>query len=147
MIKIILILLPIIVFSANDISLNMLGLKQNNDNSFITKKEYGKMLYNNPRGISCKQCHGKNAKGITISKFKHVGKLKTYKCKVKTYDITNISFKDFVYKLDPNNKLKKIDIAKEQVCKKLIYGHIMPKYFLTNEELESLYFYIKHINE
>ena len=25
---------------------------------FITLKEYAKMLYENPRGISCKECHG-----------------------------------------------------------------------------------------
>lgn len=25
---------------------------------FITLKEYSKMLYENPRGISCKECHG-----------------------------------------------------------------------------------------
>ncbi|EIQ1605782.1 hypothetical protein LUR78_001525, partial [Campylobacter jejuni] len=27
---------------------------------FITLKEYSKMLYENPRGISCKECHGAN---------------------------------------------------------------------------------------
>ena len=145
MIKTILILLPVLLLSANDFSSNMLGIK--NDDSFITKKEYGKMLYNNPRGISCKQCHGKNAKGKTIAKFKHTRKDKTYNCKVKTYDITDISFENFKYKLDANNPARKIEFEKDEVCKKLIYGHIMPKYFLTDKELESLYFYIKHINE
>ena len=147
MIKTILILLPILSFSSNDLSLNMLGLKQNTDNSFITKNEYGKMLYTNPRGISCKQCHGDDAKGKIISKFIHKRKSKLYNCTVKTYDITNISFKNFVYKLDPKNKLKRIHFEKSQVCQKLIYGHIMPKYFLTNDELESLYYYIKNISE
>jgi hypothetical protein len=115
-----------------------------NDNSFITKKEYGKMLYNNPRGISCKECHGNNAKGKIISQFKHKKSDKFYNCVVKTYDITNISKEDFNYRLNPKNRLKKIKFEDNQVCKKLIYGHIMPKYFLTNEELDSLYFYIKN---
>jgi len=145
MIKTILILLPFLLFGATDFTSNMLGVKS--DNSFITKKEYGKMLYNNPRGISCKKCHGKDAKGTTIAKFKHVKKDKTYNCVVKTYDITYISFEDFKYKLTPTNPIKKIDIPKDDVCQKLIYGHIMPKYFLTNEELDSLYYYIKNINE
>jgi len=145
MIKTILLLLPILLFSSKDITSNMLGVKS--DDSFITKKEYGKMLYNNPRGISCKKCHGTNAKGKVIAKFKHIGKETTYNCTVKTYDITNISFVNFKYKLNPNNKLKKIEFTKDQVCEKMIYGHIMPKYFLTDDELNSLYYYIKHIDE
>jgi len=144
MIKTILILLPFILFGATDFSFNMLGLKQNSDNSFITKKEYGKMLYNNPRGISCKECHGSDAKGKIISKFKHIKNKKIYECVVKTYDITNISKKDFNYRLNPKNKQKRIKFTKNQICDKLIYGHIMPKYFLTDDELSSLYFYIKN---
>ena len=147
MTKTILILLPVLLFGVNDFSLNMLGLQQSNDNSFITKKEYGKMLYNNPRGISCNKCHGEDAKGKIISKFKHTSRKQEYNCIVSTYDITNISFKDFKYRLKPKNKLKKMKFEKEQICEKLIYGHIMPKYFLTNDELESLYFYIKNIHE
>jgi len=144
MIKIILILLPILLFGVNDYSYNMLGVI--NDNSFITKKEYGKMLYNNPRGISCKECHGINAKGKIISKFKHEKSDEVYNCVVKTYDITNISKEDFNYRLNPNNRLKKIKFEKNKICEKLIYGHIMPKYFLTDEELNSLYFYIKNVS-
>ena len=146
MIKYILILLPILLFSGNDFTDNMLGVV--NDNSFITKKEYGKMLYNNPRGISCKECHGSNGKGKIISKFKHQKRDEIYNCVVKTYDITSISKENFNYRLNPKNKLKKIKFEKSQICEKLIYGHIMPKYFLTNEELNSLYFYIKNtVNE
>lgn len=33
------------------------------NNSFITKYEYGKMLFNNPRGIGCNNCHGDDARG------------------------------------------------------------------------------------
>ena len=40
------------------------------NNSFITKYEYGKMLFNNPRGIGCNKCHGDDAKGKKIVEFK-----------------------------------------------------------------------------
>ena len=41
------------------------------NNSFITKYEYGKMLFNNPRGIGCNRCHGDDARGRKIVEFKH----------------------------------------------------------------------------
>ena len=40
------------------------------NNSFITKYEYGKMLYNNPRGIGCNSCHGNDARGKKMVDFK-----------------------------------------------------------------------------
>ena len=139
MLKILLIALPIFLFSQND-------LIKINDNSFITQFEYGKMLYENPRGVSCKKCHGKNAKGKTISKFEHKIKDKIYKCIVKTTDITNVQLKDFRDKLNPNIKRKKKKFPKDDICNKLIYGNTMPKYFLTQDELDSIYFYIKNVN-
>ena len=30
---------------------------------FITKNEYAKMLYQNPRGIGCDKCHGSGGEG------------------------------------------------------------------------------------
>ena len=41
---------------------------------FITKMEYARMLYLNPRGIGCDKCHGANGTGSVISKFKHFDK-------------------------------------------------------------------------
>jgi len=143
MIKITFLLLPIYIFAIVDIPSTLLTSKL--DNSFITKYEYGKMLYNNPRGVSCKECHGVKAKGKTIVKFFHKVKGKTHYCAVRTRDITNVSLEDFQEKLDPNGKLKKIILTKDDVCKKLIYGNTMPKYFLTKEELDSLYYYIKNV--
>ncbi len=35
---------------------------------FITKTEYAKMLYLNPRGIGCDKCHGAKGEGSLISK-------------------------------------------------------------------------------
>ena len=50
------------------------------NNSFITKYEYGKMLYNNPRGIGCNKCHGEKAEGKKIVDFTHTYNKKEYKC-------------------------------------------------------------------
>ena len=139
MLKILIIALPIFLFSQND-------LIKINDNSFITQFEYGKMLYENPRGVSCKKCNGKKAKGKTISKFKHKIKDKTYKCVVKTIDITSVELENFRDKLNPNVKRKKKKFEKDDICNKLIYGNTMPKYFLTQDELDSIYFYIRNVN-
>jgi len=97
---------------------------------FITKLEYGKMLYNNPRGISCAKCHGQNAQGKVIAKYfikKHNKKILKI---VKTPNIQNINFEKFKKKL---------------FHKKL---SIMPRYnYLTNKEINTIYFYIQSISK
>ena len=116
---------------------------QNNfDKDFITQFEYGKMLYNNPRGISCAKCHGKDAKGKIIANFQYTKEKKKFPCSLKSNDITNISYEKFLAKLDPKLNKKKESIQKDQICKKLTYGNSMPTYFLTQEELKSIYFYL-----
>jgi hypothetical protein len=119
-------------------------VQNNNENFFITKYEYGKMLYKNPRGISCQRCHGEDAKGKLISRFIHIRKKIKYNCIIKSQDITNTEYNIFIRKLDPSKKLRKIKFDKTQVCAKLVYGNTMPKYFLTKSEMDSIYYYIKH---
>jgi hypothetical protein len=114
------------------------------DNSFITKYEYGKMLYENPRGISCVKCHGQDARGKKIASFVHIRHKKKYNCEIRSNDITNISHKDFLMTLDPRLEKPKKKFLKNEVCKKLTYRNSMPTYFLTNEELNSIYFYLKN---
>lgn len=98
--------------------------------SFITKYEYGQMLYENPRGIGCIKCHGKNGKGIIIAKYSEEQKDKTITTEVKkTGDITVLSLEDFK---------KVLNVKKSESL-------IMPTYFLTNEEVESIYYYITNI--
>lgn len=120
----------------------MLVAKTDFTNSFITKYEYGKMLYENPRGISCAKCHAENAKGKSIVTFTHIQNKIKYHCTIKSEDITNISYEKFVMTLDPKIENTKKKFKKNQVCEKLIYGNSMPKYFLTTEELDSIYFYL-----
>lgn len=122
-------------------------IKKEIDDSFITKYEYGKMLYNNPRGISCAKCHGNDGKGKVVATFTHYKKKKKYICTIKPEDITSISYKTFEAKLDPDIKMKKRTFDKTEVCAKLIYGNTMPKYFLTKEELDTIYYYITHIKD
>ena len=145
MFKLMILTLPILLLSSGDISQYLVKNKLND--SFITKYEYGKMLYKNPRGVSCIKCHGIDAKGKIIARFIHMKKKKKYHCVVQSADITDISKEQFIIKLDPNKKSKKRHFEKSQVCEKLIYGHIMPKYFLTDDEIDSLFYYIKHIGQ
>ncbi|MDX1809075.1 MAG: cytochrome c [Sulfurospirillaceae bacterium] len=87
---------------------------------FITKMEYAKMLYVNPRGIGCDECHGKKGEGMIIAKYKVKGKPR-------------------VLKAPPINSLKK-----EVFYQALHKSHkVMPTYFLTDKEIDVLYFYVK----
>jgi hypothetical protein len=112
------------------------------EDSFITQYEYGKMLYQNPRGISCSECHGSDAKGKTIVSFTHIKNKKKFNCILRTKDITNITYEKFLQNLDPKLEKPTPTFTKEQVCEKLLFGNTMPTYFLTPEELKSIFFYL-----
>jgi len=101
------------------------------DNSFITKFEYGAMLYENPRGIGCVKCHRKGDKPVIIAKYKEKDK-KTKKLIERSIiapAINNVSFEIFIDKMRADKTESKI----------------MPTYFLTDEELKSLFYYIKNL--
>ena len=95
------------------------------NNSFITKYEYGKMLYNNPRGIGCNQ--------------------EEYLCYLIAPDIKYVEYDVFTKKvnLKKNDNLK---FEKDQVCDKLIYkANVMPTYFMVEDEIEAIYYYIQNM--
>lgn len=118
-----------------------------NENSFITKFEYGKMLYNNPRGIGCIKCHGENAEGKTIVSFTHIYRNKKYNCKLTTPSIKNIDYKTFYSKVNGKDTKKKT-FQNDEVCQKLIYkADVMPTYFLVNEEIDAIYYYINNLKD
>ncbi len=94
---------------------------------FISKDEYAKMLYKNPRGIGCHNCHGEKGEGRLIATYIKKGK-KILLFGPKINDLANISLKRFEEVLDKGTKL-------------------MPKYFLTNEEKAYLYYYLAKQNE
>ena len=91
---------------------------------FISHYEYGEMLYANPRGVSCAQCHGKDAEGKTIVEYRDIhGK----------------------------QALKGADIRKKTVDEMIIavnsYHKIMPRYYLTDEEVKAIFDYLQKKNE
>lgn len=92
---------------------------------FITKTEYAKMLYLNPRGIGCDKCHGAKGEGSLISKYKHFDKKanKTVDDELRAPKINDIDFESF--KAAPTKP-----------------KGVMPSYFLTDEETTILYEYI-----
>ena len=92
---------------------------------FITKTEYAKMLYLNPRGIGCDKCHGTKGEGSLISKYKHFDKRanKTVDDELRAPKINDIEFESF-----------KAALTKPK--------GVMPSYFLTDEETTILYEYI-----
>ena len=103
--------------------------------SFLSSVEYGRMLYKNPRGISCSQCHGKEGKGgQKIAKY--YDKKRNPKL-LRGVDITSYSLKDLKASLKnqyrENNKRKR--------------HKIMPMYYLTDEEVQAIFDYLQYSNE
>ncbi len=92
--------------------------------SFITEGEYGEMLYNNPRGIGCVHCHGKDGSGALIAAYKEEGK----RVELRGPDIRKVSLK----------KLKKSLTKRHRV---------MPTYFLTDKEIKALFYYLHQKGE
>ncbi len=86
---------------------------------FITKMEYAKMLYSNPRGIGCSLCHGNRGQGSVISRYKVKGKTKILRAPA----INNLNLQEFSVALKTTHK-------------------VMPTYYLTNQEINILYFYV-----
>ena len=94
------------------------------DESFITKDEYAASLYHNPRGIGCNNCHGEKGEGALVANYKHKGVYKSFSAP----EIRNENF---------------------QSLYKALHSRVrgMPRYFLTREEIEVLYYYLKSIND
>ena len=83
------------------------------------------MLYKDPRGVSCASCHG------TVGE-------KTFIASYKNEDGSNRDFySPDIRKIDLNSFKKALDKG----------GRIMPKYYLTNKEVEAIYKYIQSVNK
>ena len=98
------------------------------DTSFITKYEYGAMLYKNPRGIGCIKCHQGASKEVVLAIYLDK---KDQEQKIIVPSINQLTFAEF----------KKVLQAKKSE------SLIMPTYFLTNDEIASIYFYIKNMKK
>lgn len=91
---------------------------------FISEFEYGQMLYQSPRGVSCASCHGKLGEPTYVATLTEDNGSKV---DFITPDIRKLSIKQFRKALDKG-------------------GKIMPKYYLTNKEIEAIYRYIQEVN-
>ncbi|MWV62968.1 c-type cytochrome [Helicobacter saguini] len=91
---------------------------------FITANEYGKYLYENPRGISCKSCHGEYGQGEVIAKYIKMEK----EVELKAPNITSLSKERFELAINTSKS-------------------IMPKYYLTTQEISAIYTYIQSYSQ
>ncbi len=93
------------------------------DEDFISHYEYGQMLYNNPRGVSCAQCHGKSGEGKVIVEYRDIHG----KQKLQGPDIRHKSFEEMKKSINS-------------------YHPVMPRYYLTDEEIKTIYDFIQKKN-
>jgi mono/diheme cytochrome c family protein len=100
----------------------LLSLNANED--FISPYEYGQMLYNNPRGVSCIQCHGENAEGRVIVRYEDSQGEKL----IKGADIRFKTLKEMIRSVNA-------------------YHEVMPRYYLTNKEVKMIYEYLQEKNK
>jgi len=107
--KLLWMLLPLMVWAQED---------------FISHYEYGEMLYANPRGVSCTQCHGEGGEGKTIVEFRDIHG----KQALKGSDIRKNTLQEMIKAVNT-------------------YHKIMPRYYLTNEEVKAIYDYIQTKNQ
>jgi len=97
----------------------LLALALNAAESFITKEEYAAGLYHNPRGVGCHLCHGEAGEGKLIAKYIDKGERKVFAGNA----IKKLSFREFYEKVNSR-----------------IVG--MPRYYLTDTEIQTLYYYL-----
>lgn len=97
---------------------------------FISGSEYAKMLYQNPRGISCNKCHGNKGEGAIIAKYKSFDKRenKMVEKSLKAPKINDLDYDEFSRALSDSKGM-------------------MPTYFLTQSEIRSLYEYVQSFNK
>ena len=90
------------------------------DEDFISHYEYGQMLYTNPRGVSCVECHGEAGEGKVIAEFRDIHSTE----QIIGPDIRNNTLDEMVQALNA-------------------YHDIMPRYYLTDEEIKAIHDFLK----
>jgi len=124
---ILLLLLALSLFAQNDTNQT-----NQEDESFLSTVEYGRMLYRQPRGISCSQCHGKEGKGGQVIA-KYYDKKKNPKL-LRGVNITGYSLEEL--KASLKNQYRENNRTKRH--------KIMPIYYLTDEEANAIYNYLQY---
>lgn len=90
------------------------------DEDFISHYEYGEMLYSQPRGVSCIACHGETGKGRVITEFRDIHG----KEQISGPDIRSKTLEEMYNALNS-------------------YHDIMPRYYLTDEEIRAIYDFLQ----
>jgi len=91
---------------------------------FISHYEYGEMLYANPRGVSCSECHGDIGEGTTIVEYRDIHG----KQALKGSDIRHDNLETMINSVNS-------------------YHEIMPRYYLTDDEVKAIYDYLQIKNK
>ena len=91
---------------------------------FMTKDEYAKMLYQNPRGVGCDQCHGEKGEGMVMSIYIKNGK----ETELRAPRINNLGLHRFRQAFKHKSR-------------------VMPTYSLTDVELAYIYYYLSSLNQ
>jgi mono/diheme cytochrome c family protein len=94
--------------------------EQNVTESFISEYEYGEMLYTNPRGVSCTECHGETGEGKSIVHYEDIHG----KQELRGSDIRKSSLAQMIHSVNT-------------------YHAVMPRYYLTDDEVEAMYKYLQ----
>jgi len=94
------------------------------DEDFISHYEYGEMLYSQPRGVSCAECHGESGEGRVIVEFRDIHGKKV----LRGPDIRRESLTSMINSVNS-------------------YHKIMPRYYLTDEEVKAIYDYLQDKNK
>ncbi len=89
--------------------------------AFISHYEYGEMLYQNPRGVSCAQCHGKSGEGMIIVEYKDK---EGNKIELRGSNIRHDALATMIHSVNT-------------------YHEVMPRYYLTNDEIKAIYDYLQ----
>ena len=93
------------------------------DEDFISDYEYGQMLYLYPRGVSCVECHGDAGEGKVIAEFRDI------------HGAEQI--------IGPDIRTKTLVEMQEALN---AYHKIMPRYYLTDEEVKAIYDFLQEKN-
>ena len=130
-----LILLPLILLSEQTIvDYQQTDNNNSKDDSFLLQVEYGKMLYKNPRGISCAKCHGRDGRGgAKIAKYYDENRNPKI---LKGVNILDYTLDELIASLSNKYRNKKHKRVKHKV---------MPMYYLTRGEIEAIHSYLQQV--
>jgi len=98
------------------------GILLGND-SFLSNDEYARMLFKNPRGIACSECHGERGEGGILTAYTIQKDGKKILKEIKAPRINTLDMKSFIKAFEKKKRY-------------------MPRYYLTDKELAYIYYYL-----